>query len=45
VARIAVAARTFWESFKGFSITWPSGEEHATKSVAAILKNFYNVKQ
>jgi hypothetical protein len=28
-----------------FSITWPGGAEHAMKSAAAILSNFYKVKQ
>jgi hypothetical protein len=32
------------ESFKELSITWPGGAEHAMKSAAAILCNFYNVK-
>jgi hypothetical protein len=42
VARVAVAAGTIRESFKEFSITWPGGAEHAMKSAAAILSNFYN---
>jgi hypothetical protein len=45
VVRITVAAGTIWESFKEFSITWPGSAEHAIKLVAAILSNFYNVKQ
>jgi hypothetical protein len=32
-------------SFKEFGITWPGGAEHAMKSAAAILSNFYDVKQ
>jgi hypothetical protein len=45
VGRIAVTAGTIRESFKEFSITKPGGEEHAIKSAAAILSNYYNVKQ
>jgi hypothetical protein len=45
VTRIAVAAGTIRESFKEFSITQPGGAEYAPKPAAAILSNFYNVRQ
>jgi hypothetical protein len=47
VARIAVATGTIWEMpgiFQRVQHNIASGAEHAMKSAAAILNNFYNLK-